>query len=64
VGNIPDLVGVLIPIMSLPILFHGDMGGTREGYGPDLGKKSLSESPSFIMRRRRSLCVRLVERAG
>jgi hypothetical protein len=50
--------------MSLPSLFHGDVGGTRYAYGPALGMESLSGSPSSSMIWRRSLCGRLGRRAG
>jgi hypothetical protein len=49
--------------MSLPNLFHGDVGGTSEAYGPDLGKESLARSPSSGMMRKRSLLARLAGRA-
>ena len=46
--------GVWTPIMSLPMLFHGDVcvcvgGGGRDAYGPDLGMESVSGSPSSNM---------------
>ena len=43
----PD--GVWIPIMSLPSRFHGDVGGIRDAYGPDLGRESLYAPPSASM---------------
>jgi len=52
------------PIMFLPILFHGDVGGTREVYVMGLGKESLSGSASSVMMRRRSLWTRLAGRAS
>ncbi len=64
VGEMMDPVGVWTPIVSLPRLFHGDVGGTMDAYGPDLGRESLSGSPSSSMILRRSLCPRLVVRAG
>jgi len=36
--------------MSLPILFYGDVGGTGDVYGPDLGMESLFGSSSFATR--------------
>jgi hypothetical protein len=42
--------------MSLPSRFHGDVEGTRDAYGFDLGSSSMIW--------RRSLCARLVGRAG
>ncbi len=64
VGEMIDPDGVWTPIMSLPTLFHGDVGGTRDTYGPDLGTESMSMSPSSIIIWRRSLCGRLSGRAG
>jgi hypothetical protein len=57
-------VGVCSPIIVLPVGFHGESGGTREAYGPCLGKESLSGSPSAITMCRRSVCGRLGRRAG
>ena len=48
-GEMANPDGVCTPIMSLPILFHGDVGGTKDAYGPDLGMESLSWSPSSII---------------
>ncbi len=59
---IPD--GVWTPIMSQPMRFHGNVEGTGDAYGPDLGMESLSRSPSSSMIWKRSLCGRLVGRAG
>jgi hypothetical protein len=56
--------GVWTPIMSLPNRFHGDVGGTRDAYGHDLGMESLSGSPSSCIIWKRSICMRLVGRAG
>ena len=56
--TVPD--GVRIPIMSLPNRFHRDVGGTRDAYGPDLGRESLFGSPSSSMIWRRSPYARLV----
>ncbi len=39
-------VGVYSHIIALLVGFHGEKGGTREAYGPGLGRESLSESPS------------------
>ncbi len=64
VGEITVLDGVWTPIMSLPSRFHGDVGGTKDAYGPDLGRESLSGSPFSSMIWRRLLCVRLARRAG
>ncbi len=64
VGELTDLDGVWTPIMSLPILFHEDVGGPKDTYGPDLGMESLSGSPSSIIIWRRSLCGRLSGRVG
>jgi len=50
--------------MSLPIMFHRNVGGTRDAYGLDLGMESLSRSPSSIIIWRRSLCGRLGRRGG
>jgi hypothetical protein len=60
--TVPD--GVWNSIMSLPIRLHGDVGVTMDAYGPDLGREFLSGSPSSSMIWRRSLCARLVGRAG
>ncbi len=49
--------------MFLPMLFHGEEGGTREAYGPVLGMESLSESTSSFIMRRRSDCARRAGRA-
>jgi hypothetical protein len=57
-------VGEWIPIMCLPMLFQGEEGGTREAYGADLGRESLSGSPSSKTIWRRSECGLLVGRAG
>jgi hypothetical protein len=46
VGEMTDPDGVWTPIMSLPIMFHGDVGGTNDPYGPVLGIESLSGSHS------------------
>ena len=56
--------GVCSPIISLLVEFHGENGGTREAYGPCLGKESLSGSPSSITMWRRSVCGRRGRRAG
>ena len=56
--------GVWTPIMSLPSRFHGNVGGTRNAYDPDMGMESLFGSPSSNMICRRSLFVRLDGRAG
>ncbi len=45
-GEMIESDGVWTPIMSLPTLFHGDVGETRDIYGPDLGMESLPGSPS------------------
>jgi hypothetical protein len=50
--------------MFLPILFHGDVGGTREAYGTCMGSESLSRSPSSFNMWRRSLWARRVGRVG
>ena len=57
-------LGLWIPIMSVPRLFHGDVGGTREAYGPSLGRESLSGSPSSVRIWSRSVCARRCGRAG
>ena len=54
VGEMIFPVGVWTPIMSRPIWFHGDVGGTRDVYGSCLGMESLSGSPSSNMIWRRS----------
>ncbi len=59
-----DPNGVWTPIMSLPIIFHGDVGGTSDTYGPDLGTESMSGFPSSIIIWRGSLCGHLSGRAG
>ncbi len=41
--------GVWTPIMSLPSRFHGDVEGTKDAYGHDLGRESLSRSPTSDM---------------
>jgi hypothetical protein len=46
-------VGMWSPIMFLPMVFQGAEGGTEEAYGPDMGKESLSGSPSSITMWRR-----------
>ena len=51
-------------IMSLPSMYHGDVGGTRDEYCPALEMKSLYGSPSSSIVWRRSLCGRLRRRAG
>ena len=57
-------VGVCSPIIALPVGFHGESGGTREAYGPCMGKESLSGSPSSSTMCRRSVCGRRGQRAG
>ena len=57
-------VGVCSPIISLLVVFHGEKGGTREAYGPVLGKESLSGSPSSSTMCRSSECGRRGRRAG
>ena len=42
VGEMTVPYAVWTPIMSLSILFHGGVGGTRDTYGPYLGMESLS----------------------
>ena len=64
VGEMIKAEGVWTPIMSLPSLFHGDVGGTIDAYGPALGMESLFGSPSSSIIRRRLLCGRLGRRAG
>ncbi len=46
VGDMAAPVVVWSPIMFLPMLFQGAEDGTKEAYGPSLGKESLSGSPS------------------
>jgi len=58
------LDGVWTPIMSLPSRLHGDVGVTMDVYGHYLGREPLSGSLSSSMIWRRSLCARLVGRAG
>ena len=60
--TVPD--GVWTPIKSLTRRFHGDVGETIVAYGHGMGMESLSRSPSSSIIWRRSLCVRLVGRAG
>ncbi len=62
-GEMTNSDGVWTPIMYLPIMFHGDVGETRDTYGPDLGMETLSRSPSSRIIWRRSLCGRLGGRA-
>ncbi len=50
--------------MSLHSRFHGDVGGTRDEYGPDLGRESIFGSPSSSMTWSRSLSVCLIGRIG
>ena len=50
--------------MSLPSMFHGDVGGTKDAYGHDLDMESLFGSPSSSIIWRESLCGRLGGRAG
>ena len=45
-------------------MFHGEVGGAKEGYGPGLGMESLSESPSTVTIWRRWVCGRRGWRAG
>ncbi len=47
-------VGVRSLIMFLPMVVQGEEGGTREAYGPVLGKDSLSGSPASKTMWRRS----------
>ncbi len=56
--------GVCIPIICFPEVFHGEKGGTREAQGPALDSESMSGSPSSSTIWRRSVCGRLVGRAG
>jgi hypothetical protein len=64
VGEMISPVGVWTAIMSLPKRFHGDVGGTRDVYGSDLGMESRSGSPSSNMIWRKSSCGRRVGRGG
>ena len=64
VGEITVPVGVCTPIICLPVVFHGEEGGTREAYGNCLGMESLSGSPSSNTMWRRSECGRREGRAG
>ena len=57
-------VGVCSPIIALLVGFHGEKGGTREAYGPGLGKESLSGSPSSSTMCKSSECGRRGRRAG
>jgi len=50
--------------MFLSILYHGDVRGTREAYGPSLGRESLSGSPSSVIISRRSKWASRVGWAG
>ena len=50
--------------MFVPRVFHGDVGGTREAYGPSPGRESLSGSPSSVKIWSRSVCARRCGRAG
>ena len=59
-----DPMGVCSPIISLLVVFHGEKGGTREAYGPVLGKESLSGSPSSSTMCKSSECGRRGRRAG
>jgi hypothetical protein len=43
-------------IMHFSRVFHGEVGGTKEVYGPSLGIESLSGSPSTVTISSRSLC--------
>ncbi len=52
------------PIMLLPVVFQGDVDGTKKGYVSRLGMESLSGYPSSVTTWRRSLRVRWVGRAG
>jgi hypothetical protein len=49
--------------MVLPKVFHGDVIGTMEGYGPRLGMESLSGSPSSVTICKRLMRTRRVSRA-
>ena len=64
VGEVAAPVGLWTPIISVPSVFHGDVGGTSEMYGPAWGMESLSGSPSSVMIWRRSVCVRRGGLAG
>ncbi len=57
-------VGVCSPTISLLVLFHGEKVGTREAYGPDLGKESLSGSTSSSTMCKSSECGRRGRGAG
>ena len=52
------------PIMSVPSVFHGDVGGMRDTYGPSRGMESLSGSPSSVMIWSRFVCTRRGGLAG
>ena len=68
VGDIAAHVGVCTPIMHLPMVFHGEVGGTKEVYRPSRGTESLSGSPSLVTIWRKPLCTqqgcRPVEEVG
>jgi hypothetical protein len=64
VGEMIDPEGVWTPIISLPNMFHGDVGGIRDAYGPALGTESLNGSPSSSIIWRRLLCGYLGRRVG
>ena len=50
--------------MHLPCVFHGEVGGTKEVYGPSIGIESLSGSPPTVPIWSRSLCGRRSWRTG
>ena len=58
VGDIVTLVGVCTPVMHLLIMFHGEVGGTKEVYGRSRGTESLSGPLSSVTIWRRPLCAR------
>jgi len=58
VGDIAALVGMCAPIVPLPIVFHGEVGGTKEAYGLSRGTESLFGSSSAVAIKRSPLCVR------
>jgi len=47
-GHIEAPVRVCTPILHFPRVFHGEVGGTKEVYGPGLVIESLSGSPSIV----------------
>ncbi len=48
VGDIAAPMGVCTPIMHFHIVFHGEVDGTKEAYGPWRDMESQSGYPSSV----------------